>query len=462
MPELSDITDGGGPMPRVLVADDQRDVLESLRFLLKSEGCEVDTATSPRTVLEKLKQRDFDVVLMDLNYARDTTSGREGLDLLRDIRGLDDALPVVVMTAWASVEVAVEAMRRGARDFVEKPWDNHRLLSILKTQTALGRALRRGQRLEAENRLLRGDAHAEMIAESPAMQPILELISRVGPSDANVLLTGENGTGKGLVARVLHGVSHRAEKPLITVNIGGLSGSIFESELFGHVKGAFTDAKSDRVGRFELADGGTLMMDEIANTPASLQPKLLRVLETGELERVGSSRTRRVDVRILSATNADLDKEVRAQRFRQDLLFRLNTVEIRVPPLRERRDDIPLLAASFLAHHARHYRKALERFDEEAMKTLLHHPWPGNVRELSHVVERAVLMADGEAVKAVDLGVQRVADSPGAIEDMTLEDAERLLIHKALERWGGNVSDAAKGLGLSRSALYRRLEKYGL
>ncbi|MCP3959171.1 MAG: sigma-54-dependent Fis family transcriptional regulator [bacterium] len=450
------------PAPRVLVADDQRDVLESLRFLLKSEGCEVETASSPRQVLEALEARDFDVALVDLNYARDTTSGQEGLDLLRDVRTLDDALPVVVMTAWSSVEVAVEAMRRGAGDFVEKPWDDNRLIAIVQTQTALGRALRRGQRLETAVEILRGEERPDLIAESAAMRPVLELIARVGPSDANILLTGENGTGKSLAARVLHGVSERQTKPLITVNIGGLSESIFESELFGHVKGAFTDAKSDRVGRFELADGGTLMMDEIANVPPSLQTKLLRVLETGEFERVGSSKTREVDVRIISATNADLDEEIRAGRFRQDLLFRLNTVEIRTPPLRERREDLPLLAAHFLADHARRYRRPARAFDPDAMRALLDHPWPGNVRELSHVVERAVLMSDGAAVQAGALGLRGSAGDVSRIEEMTLEEAERLLIRKALERYGGNVSDAARGLGLSRSALYRRLEKYGL
>lgn len=398
---------------------------------------------------------------MGLNYARDTTSGQEGLDLLGDIQALDDSLPVVVMTASASVELAVEAMRRGARDFVEKPWDNHRLLSILQTQTVLGRALRQGQRLEAENRLLRGEGPAQLIAEAAAMKPILELISRVGPSDANVLLTDENGTGKSLVAQVLHQVSERAGRPLITVNIGGLSESVFESELFGHVKGAYTDAGRDRVGRFELADGGTLFMDEIANVPQSLQRKLLRVLETGEFERLGSSKTRRVDGRIISATNADLDEGMREGRFRQDLLFRLNTVEIRLPALHDRRDDISPLATHFLDRHRRRYRKDVERFAEDAMRTLLAHGWPGNVRELSHVVERAVLTADGNAIRAADLGLQ-ASSGPPRLEDMSLEDAEKLLIRKALERYGGNVSEAAKGLGLSRSALYRRLEKYGL
>ncbi len=458
----TELTTDVNTAPRVLVADDQRDVLESLRFLLRSEGCEVETATSPRSVFELLKKQDFDVVLIDLNYARDTTSGQEGLNLLRDIQGLDDALPVVVMTAWASVDVAVEAMRRGASDFVEKPWDDNRLIAILKTQTALGRALRRGQRLAATVDALRSDSRLDLIADSPMMQPILELIRRVGPSDANLLLTGENGTGKSLAAQVLHSVSNRSAKPLITVNIGGLSESIFESELFGHVKGAFTDAKNDRVGRFELADGGTLMMDEIANVPAPLQTRLLRVLETGEFERVGSSKTRRVDVRIISATNADLEEEVRVGRFRQDLLFRLNTVEIRIPPLRDRREDVPLLAAHFLDRHARRYRKSAKRFDPGALSTMLEHRWPGNVRELSHVVERAVLMSDGAIVQAADLGLQSSDGGSSRIEEMTLEDAERLLIRKALERYGGNVSDAAKGLGLSRSALYRRLEKYGL
>ncbi len=449
--------------PRVLVVDDQRDVLESLRFLLKTEGFDVETASAPRHLLETLKKHDFDVVLMDLNYARDTTSGQEGLDLLRDIQALDPELPVVMMTAWASVELAVEAMRRGARDFIEKPWDNNRLIAILRTQTELGRALRKGQRLEAENALLRsGDRHPELIASAPTMQPVVEMIARIGPSAANVLLTGENGTGKSLIARLLHEVSERATKPLITVNIGGLSESIFESELFGHVKGAFTDAKNDRVGRFELADGGTLFLDEIANVPLDQQRKLLRVLETGEFERLGSSKTRRVDVRILSATNADIAEEVRENRFRQDLFFRLNTVELRLPPLRQRRDDIPLLARSFLAQIARRYRQNVHGFTQNAMRVLLKHPWPGNVRELSHVVERAVLMADGEEIRVDDLGLTSAVDETLRLEDMTLEEVENLLIRKALERCGGNVSDAAKLLGLSRSALYRRLEKYGL
>jgi len=454
--------------PRLLVADDQPDVIEALRLLLKAEGYEIETASSPRAVVEAVQAREFDLVLMDLNYARDTTSGAEGLDLLSRLRDIDPTLPVVVMTAWASLDLAVEVMRRGARDFVAKPWDNARLLAIVRTQVELGSALRRGERLEEENRLLRGDGGVAavsrpiLIAEAPAMRPVLEMIDRVGPSDAAVLITGDNGWGKGTVAQALHSVSARAARPLVTVNAGGLSEGVFESELFGHVKGAFTDARADRVGRFELADGGTLFLDEIANVPPGLQSKLLRVVETGEFERVGSSRTRRVDVRILSATNADLHAEVAAGRFRQDLLFRLNTIEIRMPPLRDRRPDIPPLAHHFLRQHAQRYRKRVTGFEPAALEALLAHPWPGNVRELDHAVERAVLMTQAPQVRAIDLGLRAAPEDSRRLDDMSLEEVESFLIKKALGRFDGNVSRAAEALGLSRSALYRRLQRYGL
>lgn len=450
------------PTPSILIADDQADVLEALRFLVKGEGYRSESAASPAAALEALESREFDVVLMDLNYARDTTSGQEGLDLLNRIQALDAALPVVVMTAWGSVELAVEAMRRGARDFIQKPWDNARLSAILKTQIELGRALRKGQRLEEENRALRAERFPRLIAHSASMRPVLDVISRVGPSGANVLITGENGTGKGLVAQTLHSVSPRAARPLVTVNTGGLAEGVFESEIFGHVKGAFTDAKSDRVGRFEMADGGALFLDEVANISPGLQAKLLRTVETGEFERVGSSKTRRVDVRIVSATNANLHAEVAEGRFRQDLLFRLNTIELHLPPLRDRREDIPVLAAFFLRQHAERYRKSIAGFDEGAMKALLAHPWPGNVRELDHAVERAALMAQGDEIRAGDLGLQVRREGAPRLEEMSLEDVEALLIKKALARFSGNVSHAASALGLSRSALYRRLQRYGL
>jgi DNA-binding NtrC family response regulator len=451
------------PSSRILVADDQKDVLEALRLLLKSEGLEAETVSSPSAVLGAVSARDFDVALIDLNYARDTTSGQEGLDLLARLQELDASLPVVVMTAWGSVDLAVEAMRRGARDFVQKPWENARLLATLRTQMALGRALRRGARLEAENRILRPEPDPSILGESAAMRPVLELISRVAPSDANVLIVGENGSGKGVVARAIHAASTRRSRPLVTLNAGGVSEGVFESELFGHVKGAFTDARADRVGRFELADGGTLFLDEIANVPASQQGKLLRVVETGEFERLGSSRTRKVDVRILSATNADLAAEVAAGRFRQDLRFRLNTIEIAVPPLRDRREDIPLLAQHFLGLHARRYRKDVAAFEPAALQTLLDHPWPGNVRELDHAVERAALLASGPRVRPADLGLRPMRDgAEPPLEEMSLEEVEGVLIRKALARFGGNVSRAAEALGLSRSSLYRRMEKYGL
>jgi len=447
---------------RVLVADDQRDVLEALKLVLRGEGFEVDTATSPGLVLSAVEKADYDAVLIDMNYTRDTTGGLEGLDLISRLRGMDGFLPILVMTAWGSVEGAVEAMRRGARDYIEKPWDNGRLLGTLRTQVELGRALRRSQRLEDTNRLLRRQGVPEMIAEAPAMQPVLRLLERVGPSDASVLVTGEHGTGKELVAEWLHAVSPRASRALIAVNMGGIPDGLFESEMFGHIKGAFTDARADRAGRLELADGGTLFLDEVANVPLAQQAKLLRVLQTGVVERVGSSKGRHVDVRVIAATNTSLTAEVAAGRFREDLLFRLNTIEIRLPPLRERREDIATLARLFLGRHAARYRKPLTGFDADAIGALLGHAWPGNVRELDHAIERAVLLAQGPLVRAVDLALHVDGAAAPRLEDLTLEEVEKVLIRKALDRCGGNVTQAARALGLSRSAMYRRLEQYGL
>jgi DNA-binding NtrC family response regulator len=447
---------------RILVADDDADVLAAMRLLLRGEGYEVETATSPALVLHAVEQKDFDLAILDMNYARDTTSGGEGLDLIERLRSLDPAMPVIVMTAWGSVDGAVAAVRRGARDYVQKPWDNERLLQTLRTQLELGRALQRGARLEQENRLLRREGLPEIVTESAAMKAVLDLAQRVAPSDANVLVTGEHGTGKELVARLLHALSARANRPFVAVNAGGLSEGVFESELFGHQKGAFTGANADRAGRFELADGGTLFLDELANVPLPQQAKLLRVLQTGEFERVGSSRTRAVNVRLVSATNADLRAESAAGRFREDLLFRVNTVEIHIPPLRDRREDVPALAAFFLQRYAKRYRKPLAGFADVALQALLAHPWPGNVRELDHAIERAVLLARGKVLAPEDLGLRTAADGAPPMEKLTLDEAERLLIQRALDRHGGNVSLAAKSLGVSRSALYRRLERHGI
>jgi DNA-binding NtrC family response regulator len=447
-------------LSRILIADDQHDVLEALQLLLKGEPFDVATAASPPAVLAALGKAAFDALLIDLNYTRDTTSGQEGLELLRSVRLLEPELPVIVMTAWGTVDVAVTAMREGASDFIEKPWDNQRLLSVLRNQVELGRALRVARRLKAEKDLWQAD-NGDFIAESAVMQPVLQLVGRIAASDANILITGEAGAGKGELARLIHARSNRSEQAFISVNMGGIADSIFESEMFGHVRGAFTDAKSDRIGRFELADGGTLFLDEIACLPFGLQGKLLRVLESGDYEPVGSSRTRHADVRVISATNGNLRAMIADHAFRDDLLFRLNTVEIRVPPLRERREDILLLANRFLETYTRKYGRDAGGFAHDAARSLLNYAWPGNVRELSHVVERAVLIGGEPEVRSGDLMLERQPAEGVPLEQLKLDEAEELLIRSALDRCGGNVQAAAEQLGLSRSALYRRMEKYG-
>jgi DNA-binding NtrC family response regulator len=447
---------------RVLVADDQPHILDAVDLLLAPQGIDVDCVRSPQQLLDALGQRDYDVLLIDLNYTRDTTSGQEGLDLLARIQEFDARLPVIVMTAWGNIDLAVESIKRGARDFIQKPWENERLLSLIRVHAELHQALRRARQLEFENSLLRAEGMPEFIASAPAMRPVLELIAQVGPSDANVLITGEHGTGKEIVAKLLHAASPRAHMPLVAVNAGGLPEGTFESEIFGHVKGAFTDARTDRIGRFELANGGTLFLDEIANVPMRQQAKLLRVLETGELERVGSSQTRRVDVRVLCATNAHLQEEAIAGNFREDLLFRINTVEIHLPALCDRREDIPLLATHFLARNRARYRKQVEGFSPAAMQQFMQYPWPGNVRELEHAVERAVLLCHNSVIEPANLATAGARPAAPSFETMSIDEVEALLISKVLRRCDGNISQAAEALGLSRAALYRRIQKYGL
>lgn len=451
------------PSPNILIADDQQDVLDSLRLLLKSENLQSHCVRSPAAALDAVRGERFDAALIDLNYARDTTSGTEGIELIQAIRRIDDGLPMVAMTAWGSVELAVEAMRHGAADFIEKPWDDTRLMSVLRNQIALAQAVRHSRKLDEENATLRGGQKTDFIAESAGMREVLRLAAQVASADASVLITGENGTGKGVLARHLHALSRRAEQPFIRVNLGGLAESLFESELFGHVKGAFTDAKSDRLGRFELADGGTLFLDEIGNLTTEQQARLLHVLEEGEFERVGASRSIRVDVRIIAATNTDLQAAIGAGKFRKDLYYRLNTVEIELPPLSARREDIAPLALHFLAHYNRRYSKHIGNLDPDVLNALAHYGWPGNVRELQHVMERAVLLARDDTLRAADLRLEGNASTGGnGIEDMTLDDAEQFLIRNALDRCGGNVQRAAEQLGVSRSALYRRLQRYGI
>jgi DNA-binding NtrC family response regulator len=447
---------------RILVADDQADVLDALRLLLRDEGYTVDTARSPGEVLARVEGAEYDLAILDLNYTRDTTSGQEGLDLLTRIRAVEPELPVLVMTAWGSVPSAVEAMRRGARDYIEKPWDDERLAAAVRTQIELRRAVRRSRRLEQA--ASRSQRLPVFIAESPALVAVRQTIERVAPSDASVLITGEHGTGKEVVAAWIHAQSDRRSRPLVTMNAGGLAEGIAESELFGHVKGAFTDARTDRIGCFELADGGTLFLDEIGNMPVKLQPKLLRVLQTGEVQRVGSSQVRFVDSRVISATNTDLHQAIGEGRFREDLFYRLNTVEIHLAALRDRKEDVESLAAHFLARYASRYGKdALEGFELEARKAMRAYAWPGNVRELAHAVERAVLMADpsAHAIRAADLALRgNIATPPTPVDDLSLEEIEKLFIQKAISRHGGDIRRAAAQLGLSRSALYRRLQQY--
>jgi DNA-binding NtrC family response regulator len=455
--------------PSVLVADDQPDILQALRVLLRGEGCKVKTVNTPDEALDALAHNPFDVALIDLNYARDTTSGKEGIDLIHSIRKLDPCLPIVVMTAWATIDLAVECMRSGAADFMQKPWENARVTATVFNQTEFYRAKCRATVLEDENRALKESKSRDFLAKSDVMRPVIEIMHKVAPSDANILITGENGTGKGVAARYIHSRSSRSTEPFVSINMGGLASGVAESELFGHVKGAFTDAKSDRAGRFEMADGGTLFMDEIGNLPMEQQQKLLRVLETGEFERVGSSRTMKVNVRIISATNSDLQKSVREGKFREDLLYRLNTIPVHLPPLRERKEDIELLARFFLERHLKRYNKQILGLMDQALEALCQYNWPGNVRELDHTIERSVLLASGEKIKVSDLGLISTA-APGdesalggpSLDDMSLEDVEKYLIQRTLKRNDGNATRTAEDLGLSRSAFYRRLQRFGL
>jgi DNA-binding NtrC family response regulator len=425
-------------LPRILVADDQRDVTRALRLLLRGEGFDVDCADSPEAVLAAVRDGNYDVALIDLNYTRDTTSGKEGLLLLDELRTLDPELR-------------------------EKPWENSRLLTILRSQTALGGALRDQRRIRAAGHRQVEDKADDLIAEAPAMLQVMETAARIAPSDAAVLITGDNGTGKTLIGRKIHLMSERAHGPFVLVNMGGLASGVFESEMFGHVKGAFTDAREERIGRIEMAHGGTLFLDEIGNLPMDQQTKLLHVIETGSFEPVGASRSRRSDVRLITATNANLKQAVADGTFRKDLYFRLNTVEIEMPTLAQRPEDVAPLAYHFLARHRQRYNRQALEFSAAAMEMLERYPWPGNVRELDHIVERAVLLAADDAIEPQHLRIEEGGGVLGAhLPLMTLDEAEKALIESTIAHFDGNVVRAAESLGLSRSALYRRMEKHGL
>ncbi|MDM4765515.1 sigma-54 dependent transcriptional regulator [Pelomonas sp. SE-A7] len=449
--------------PLILVVDDDAAIRAALRIFLKSEGYEVELLAAPELVPEALARSEPAVLLVDLNYRRDTTSGDEGLDLIREVSALDTGLPIVAMTAWGTVALAVEAMRLGASDFIEKPWDNNRLASMLRTLSALRRSRQDGQRLAAENELLKQQAPARpWVCESPAMRTLMQQVEAVSGADVNLLITGENGCGKTQLAQAIHQASARAAGPFISVNMGAIPDGLFESEMFGHERGAFTDARQARMGRFELADGGTLFLDEVGNIPLAQQAKLLQVLESGQFERLGSARQRRADVRLIAASNADLQQMVEQGLFRRDLLYRLNSLQLHLPPLRERGEDIQALADLYLSRFAQRYQRPLRPLSAEARRSLAAHRWPGNVRELAHCMERVSLLASGAEVSAADLGLAPPAGLAFDPESMTLEEAEKLLIATALRRSGGNALAAAQALGLSRSAFYRRLEKHQL
>ncbi|TQV88557.1 sigma-54-dependent transcriptional regulator [Aliikangiella coralliicola] len=441
----------------ILIADDQEHILDTLTILLEGEGFQVTAVKALDEIIEHCRTSYFDLALLDMNYTQDTTSGQEGLLLLKRIREIDETIPIVLMTAWASIELSVEAIKAGASDFIEKPWKINRLLSVINNQLSLARERRANQRLNAL--VCEPESIPDLIVQSKVMQPVMKLIQRTSASDANILLTGESGVGKSHIAKSIHRLSHRSDRPLVKVNMGAIAESLFESELFGHAKGAYTDAKEKRIGRFEMADEGTLFLDEIANIPKALQGKLLRILESGEFEVLGSSHTRCVDVRIISASNVNFEEEINKGNFRQDLFYRLNTITIHIPPLRERKEDIPLLVDFFINKYQRKYRREGIVVDKKAMQSLIDFPWYGNVRELEHTMERAMLMASSQVIGINDLGLQKYTRREN-LEDMTFEQAEILLIKNAIAKFSGNILAAAESLGVSRAALYRRMEKY--
>ncbi|KGJ88035.1 sigma-54-dependent transcriptional regulator [Thalassotalea sp. ND16A] len=464
---------------KILVADDDQNILAALKMLFSCEGYEVTLASQPAQVLKLFQQQSFDCVLLDLNFTLDTTSGEEGIALIAKLAQVDENIPIIVMTGWATIDLAVSAMQNGAADLIQKPWDNEQLLRTSETHIKLAQQQQKSARLNRENQILKA-LHSNLnpiIAESTSMQAVLTMVEQLAQSDVNVLITGENGTGKSLLAEHIHNRSNRAEHSLISVNMGAISENLFESEMFGHVKGAFTDARENRIGRFELADQGSLFLDEIGNIPLSQQSKLLRVLENQKFEKVGASKTQQVDTRVIAATNANIEEMISQQQFRQDLFFRLNTFEIQLPPLRHRLADIKPLAESFLAGFKAKYHKPELTISAEAIAAMQSYAWPGNIRELSHMLERAVILTTNNHIEPQHLGLQAgnlvhdvTADNaqqqnqqqPEWDVDKTLDELEQKIICARIKHCKGNMQNAAKSLGLSRSAFYRRIDKYQL
>lgn len=445
------------PKATLLIADDDEDIRLALELLLTSENYQIIEAASAKDVIIKASRHQPDLILLDMNFSRDTTSGQEGLDILSQLKSHN--IPVILMTAWGSIELAVKGLKQGASDFIEKPWNKIKLLNSIEQQLSFSRIKEEHQ---GYRQLLAEAESKAWICHSNSMLAIEQLVKQIAPTDANVLILGENGTGKSLLAERIHQLSNRQSSPFISLNMAAIPETLFESELFGHQKGAFTDAKQNRVGRFQLADRGSLFFDEIGSLPLSLQPKLLRVLETGQYEILGSSQTQKTDVRLISATNADLSQLVAEKAFRQDLLYRLNTLVITIPPLRERIEDITPLAINFIRQFSTKYHKSTLTLSQDAIEKLKQHSWPGNIRELSHTIERAVLLAMNNEITAQQLLLDSADVSPTTIALQPLEQAEKQLIEKAMSVTSGQVLEAAKLLDISRNALYRRLEKFGI
>lgn len=456
---------------KILIADDDINIIAGLKYVLAEEGFDIVAVTTPEAALESIKTQTLDLILLDMNFQQDTTSGGEGLQLVKAITQLELGIPIIVMTGWATIDLAVEAMQAGAKDLIQKPWKNERMLSAISTQLALAKSTKTAQRLTQQNKLLTSQAHpdnrAGIIANSAVMQTLLTTLEDLAKSEMSILLTGDNGTGKSMLAAYIHSVSTRSDNTFVPINMGAIPETLFESEMFGHVKGAFTDAKENRIGRFEIAEQGTLFLDELANIPIAQQAKLLRVLEERKFEAVGSSKSLHADVRVISATNSDLLGAIKDKTFRQDLYYRLNTIEVRVPSLSERLDDIPALAEHFLHSFSIKYHRSCPALSEQAMIKLQRYEWPGNIRELSHLMERVLFTCKKEKIEAEDLILSTQNDANEAADslddpDLTLDELEKKALIKRLKIYRGNATETAKSLGLSRSGYYRRLSKYEL
>lgn len=453
---------------KILIIDDNEDLLFAAKMLLKKHAKEVMMEKDPRRIPFLISNYNYDVILLDMNFREDTTSGKEGFHWLKQIKEIDPKAVVILITAFGDVEMAVKALKEGATDFILKPWQNEKLIATISAAIRLKESYNEVDKLQKKQKQLQTDLkkpYADIIGQSASMKNIFSIIDKVAQTDANVLILGENGTGKELIARAIHDRSHRANEIFVGVDMGAITETLFESELFGHKKGAFTDAKEDRAGRFEIADKGSLFLDEIGNLSLPLQSKLLTVLQRREVTRIGTNKAIPVDIRLICATNMPIHDSIAENSFRQDLLYRINTVEIFLPPLRERQDDIPLLAKHFLKSYAQKYRKNFSGFTATGLDLLQHYSWPGNIRELQHAIERAIIMAEGDELDSRDfffLSAKPASDKAITSNTLNLDDMEKTTIQRAIDKNGGNISKAAKELGLTRASLYRRLEKYGL